>query len=99
MQGGWAKNPARDFISISHAEIRHLHLRSGGALRTQRGTTGDHSQRLAGDGALRPGLDSGAWLPASAARVEMDIDCRDIRPTDAPCRLPGNEPKALPGAH
>src|SRR6266849_6290898 len=98
MQDGWAKNLARDSTSISHAEIRCLHLPAIGALRTQRWTAGDHGWRPAGYGALRTALDAGARFPASSARVEVDSHCRRIRPADALGRLPRNDPKALSGA-
>src|SRR5260221_6130924 len=97
VQDGWAKNPARDSTSTSHAQIRHLHLPSGGALRAQRRTVGDYGRGPAGHGTLCPALDAGTRVPPSAARVEMDVDCRGIRPADARGRLPGDEPKAVPG--
>src|SRR5260221_4593061 len=98
MPEGWAKNPARDSTSISHAEIRRLHLPSGRSLRTQRRTAGDHTRRLAGNSSKRPAFDSGTGFLASPARLEMDLGGRGIRPADAPRRLPGDEPEALSGA-
>src|SRR5258708_36477390 len=98
MPDGWARNLARASTSISHAEMRRFHLPSRGTLRTQRRAARNHGWRLAGDGALRFALDPGAWFPASAARLEMDLDCWPVCPADAPGRLSGDEPEAVPGA-
>src|SRR6516165_2398876 len=98
MQGVWDANRDRDFIAISHADVRYEHVFSGGFARPKRRAARNSCGRFVNYRPIRVAVDLSAGLCSSPQSLALDPGCLGLCTAPAPGRLLAARATRLSGA-